>query len=113
MAKILDFVRRARCAGPTAGAALTALLEDFSIEVMPRTAAKIDDFRAILPAGTRVYLAHIDGTDFAEMLGDRPPPGRRGLRGDAALPGPRHRRPRRARRPHRRLRRRRRPARRW
>ncbi len=35
---------------------------------MPRTAAKIDDFRAILPAGTRVYLAHIDGTDFAEML---------------------------------------------
>ena len=50
------------------GAALPALLEDFSIEVMPRTAAKIDDFRAILPAGTRVYLAHIDGTDFAEML---------------------------------------------
>ena len=35
---------------------------------MPRTAAKVDDFRAILPAGTRVYLAHIDGTDFAEML---------------------------------------------
>ena len=68
MAKILDFVRRAPAPVPTAGAALTALLQDFSIEVMPRTAAKIDDFRAILPAGTRVYLAHIDGTDFAEML---------------------------------------------
>ena len=51
-----------------AGAALPALLEDFSIEVMPKTAAKVEDFRAILPEGTRVYLAHIDGTDFAEML---------------------------------------------
>jgi methylenetetrahydrofolate reductase (NADPH) len=35
---------------------------------MPRTAAQIDDFRAILPAGTRIYLAHIDGTDFHAML---------------------------------------------
>ena len=67
MAKILDFVRRSAARAP-AGDALPALLEDFSIEVMPRTAARIDDFRAILPAGTRVYLAHIDGTDFAEML---------------------------------------------
>ncbi len=67
MAKILDFVRRQPApAGGDAG--LAALLQDFSIEVMPRTAAKIPDFRAILPAGTRVYLAHIDGTDFAEML---------------------------------------------
>ena len=69
MAKILDFVRRTRCARAARTAPRsTRLLEDFSIEVMPRTAAKIDDFRAILPAGTRVYLAHIDGTDFAEML---------------------------------------------
>jgi len=67
MAKILDFVRRTP-ARPMPGTALPGLLEDFSIEVMPRTAARIDDFRAILPAGTRVYLAHIDGTDFAEML---------------------------------------------
>ena len=59
---------------------------------MPRTAAKIADFRAILPAGTRVYLAHIDGTDFSRDARHRPPPRRRGLRGDAALPGPRHRR---------------------
>ena len=68
MAKILDFVRRASAPVQTEGAALAGLLEDFSIEVMPRSAAKIDDFRAILPAGTRVYLAHIDGTDFADML---------------------------------------------
>ncbi len=66
MAKILDFVRRP--AAPAPRPALAGLLHDFSIEVMPRTAAKIEDFRAILPAGTRIYLAHIDGTDFAEML---------------------------------------------
>jgi methylenetetrahydrofolate reductase (NADPH) len=67
MARILDFVRRTPVRAP-AGTALPALLEDFSIEVTPRTATKIEDFRAILPRGTRVYLAHIDGTDFAEML---------------------------------------------
>jgi methylenetetrahydrofolate reductase (NADPH) len=67
MAKILDFVRRTPARVPS-GDALPALLENFSIEVMPKTAAKIEDFRAILPTGTRVYLAHVDGTDFAEML---------------------------------------------
>lgn len=44
------------------------LLQDFSIEVMPRTAAKIDDFRALLPEGTRVYIAHIDGTAIEDMV---------------------------------------------
>lgn len=68
MAKILDFVRRQPAPAPSSNDALAALMEGFSIEVMPRTAAKIEDFRAILPPGTRVYLAHIDGTDFAEML---------------------------------------------
>ncbi len=48
---------------PTGG-----FLDGFSIEVMPRTAAKIPDFRAILPVGTRVYIAHIDGTPFDDML---------------------------------------------
>ncbi len=43
-------------------------LNGFSIEVMPRTAAKIHDFNAILPKGTRVYIAHIDGTPIKEML---------------------------------------------
>lgn len=45
-----------------------ALLQGFSIEVMPRTAEKVADFRAILPAGTRVYIAHIDGTPIADMV---------------------------------------------
>jgi len=69
MAQVLSFIRRAPAATPTGGAALAGLLADFSIEVMPRTAAKVADFRALLPAGTRVYLAHIDGTPFADMLG--------------------------------------------
>jgi len=43
-------------------------LNGFSIEVMPRTAAKIPDFKAILPAGTRVCIAHIAGTPIEDML---------------------------------------------
>lgn len=49
-------------------AASDDLLAGWSIEVMPRTAAKIDDFRTILPAGTRVYIAHIDGTPIDDMV---------------------------------------------
>lgn len=48
--------------------AARAIIKGYSIEVMPRTAAKIDDFRSLLPAGTRVYIAHLDGTPFDEML---------------------------------------------
>ncbi|MEM1302567.1 MAG: methylenetetrahydrofolate reductase, partial [Pseudomonadota bacterium] len=47
---------------------LEAFLQDFSIEVMPRTAEKVDDFRAILPEGTRVYIAHIEGTPIEDMV---------------------------------------------
>ncbi len=47
---------------------LEAFLEGYSIEVMPRTAGKIDDFRALLPAETRVYIAHIEGTPITEMV---------------------------------------------
>jgi len=60
----------ARPAPPPASdpAATAAFLAGYSIEVMPRTAAKIEDFRALLPAGTRVYIAHIDGTPIDEMV---------------------------------------------
>ncbi|MEL7343468.1 MAG: methylenetetrahydrofolate reductase [Pseudomonadota bacterium] len=51
-----------------AGADITGFLAGASIEVMPRTAAKIEDFRAILPVGTRVYIAHIEGTPIDEMV---------------------------------------------
>ena len=40
----------------------------FSIEVMPRTAKKIDDFRRILPKKTTVYVAHLEDTPVKEMF---------------------------------------------
>ncbi len=45
-----------------------ALLDGYSIEVMPRTAAKIENFREFLPVGMRVYIAHIDGTTIEDMV---------------------------------------------
>ncbi|MEM9583226.1 MAG: methylenetetrahydrofolate reductase [Pseudomonadota bacterium] len=45
-----------------------AFLQNYSIEVMPRTAEKVDDFRALLPAETRVYVAHIEGTPIEDMV---------------------------------------------
>lgn len=53
--------------GPQA-AQMEAFLKGYSIEVMPRTAEKVEDFRALLPRGTRVYIAHIDGTPIEEMV---------------------------------------------
>ncbi len=49
-------------------AEMEAFLKGYSIEVMPRTAEKVDDFRALLPKGTRVYIAHIDGTPIEDMV---------------------------------------------
>ena len=45
-----------------------AFLKGYSIEVMPRTAEKVEDFRALLPRGTRVYIAHIEGTPIEDMV---------------------------------------------
>ncbi len=45
-----------------------ALLKGFSIEVMPRTAEKVESFRDLLPSGTRVYIAHIEGTPIEDMV---------------------------------------------
>jgi methylenetetrahydrofolate reductase (NADPH) len=47
---------------------LKEFLTDFSIEVMPRTAAKIESFKEILPKNTRVYIAHIEGISIEEMV---------------------------------------------
>lgn len=52
----------------TSDVALAEMLDGHSIEVMPRTAARIDDFRALLPAGTRIYIAHIEGTPVDDMV---------------------------------------------
>jgi methylenetetrahydrofolate reductase (NADPH) len=47
---------------------IESFLQDFSIEVMPRTAEKVENFRDQLPEGTRVYIAHIDGTPIEDMV---------------------------------------------
>ena len=58
-----------RDAAPASSAAeLEAFLQGYSIEVMPRTAEKVEDFRAILPKCTRVYVAHIEGTPIEDMV---------------------------------------------
>ncbi len=51
-----------------ASAEVEAFLEGYSIEVMPRTAEKVQSFRDLLPAGTRVYIAHIEGTPIEDMV---------------------------------------------
>lgn len=65
----LSFFRKdtKEATGPQA-AEMEAFLQGYSIEVMPRTAEKVDDFRAILAKGTRVYIAHIDGTSIEDMV---------------------------------------------
>lgn len=47
---------------------LQNFLGGYSIEVTPRTAEKVASFRDILPEGTRVYIAHIDGTPIEDMV---------------------------------------------
>lgn len=49
-------------------ALIGSFVEGYSIEVMPRTAAKIEDFKSLLPQATRVYIAHIEGTPIEEMV---------------------------------------------
>ncbi|MHA3978526.1 methylenetetrahydrofolate reductase [Halovulum sp. GXIMD14794] len=70
MATILPFGRKAARAAQPASASgeLADFVQGYSIEVMPRTAAKVEDFRAILPEGTRVYVAHIAGTPIEDMI---------------------------------------------
>ena len=57
--------------GPVAGTLspeVEAFLQGYSIEVMPRTAEKVEDFRTLLPQSTRVYIAHIEGTPIEDMV---------------------------------------------
>jgi methylenetetrahydrofolate reductase (NADPH) len=60
---VLPFGRQNRLSS-----AARAMLDGYSIEVMPRTAAKVEDFGALLPPGTRVYIAHIEGTPIEDMV---------------------------------------------
>ena len=67
---LLNFLRRDKEPAAPQGdaAAVEAFLKGYSIEVMPRTAEKVEDFRELLPQGTRVYIAHIDGTPIEDMV---------------------------------------------
>ena len=40
----------------------------YSIEVIPRSAAKIESFSDLLPKNTRVYLAHLETEDIGAMI---------------------------------------------
>ena len=63
---ILPFSKKPAAKGPDA--TFQDFLSGFSIEVMPRTAEKVESFREILPAGTRIYVAHIEGTPIDDMV---------------------------------------------
>lgn len=47
---------------------LKDFLDGVSIEVMPRTLAKVDSMAPLLAPGSRVYVAHIEGTPIEDML---------------------------------------------
>ena len=65
---LLPFLKRTETADADVNPQIEAFLKDYSIEVMPRTAEKVHDFRDLLPSGTRVYVAHIEGTPIEDMV---------------------------------------------
>src|SRR6056297_3196631 len=67
---LLNFKKRDAGAGAPApvNPQVESFLKGYSIEVMPRTAEKVDNFRDLLPEGTRVYIAHIEGTPIEDMV---------------------------------------------
>ncbi|MGX9354379.1 methylenetetrahydrofolate reductase [Roseobacteraceae bacterium S113] len=65
---LLNFKKRASASERTSSPEMEAFLKGYSIEVMPRTAEKVEDFRALLAPGTRVYIAHIEGTPIEDMV---------------------------------------------
>ena len=66
---LLNFKRKDKPAVTPVSPQVEAFLQDYSIEVMPRTAEKVENFRDLLPLGTRVYIAHIEGTSIDDMVG--------------------------------------------
>ncbi len=65
---LLNFKKRDTTTPAPVNRQVEALLQGYSIEVMPRTAEKVEDFRDLLPEGTRVYIAHIDDTPIEDMV---------------------------------------------
>ncbi|MEY8839456.1 methylenetetrahydrofolate reductase [Cribrihabitans sp. XS_ASV171] len=65
---LLNFKKRDAVEIKPVNPAVEAFLQGYSIEVMPRTAEKVENFRDLLPEGTRVYIAHIEGTPIEDMV---------------------------------------------
>ena len=65
---LLSFRKTKDTIAPPVNPEMGSLLKGYSIEVMPRTAEKVENFRDLLPAGTRVYIAHIEGTPIEDMV---------------------------------------------
>ncbi len=65
---LLNFKRKETPTTSPVSPQIEAFLQDYSIEVMPRTAEKVENFRELLPANTRVYIAHIEGTPIEDMV---------------------------------------------
>jgi len=47
---------------------LKSFLNEFSLEVTPRAVAKIENLSDLIPSGTLIYIAHIEGTPIDEMV---------------------------------------------
>jgi len=65
---LLNFRRKETPAPAADKSSVEAFLKGYSIEVMPRTAEKVESFRDLLPQDTRVYIAHIEGTPIEDMV---------------------------------------------
>lgn len=65
---LLNFRKKEAAAPNGVNPQLESFLKGYSIEVMPRTAEKVEDFKTLLPKGTRVYIAHIEGTPIEDMV---------------------------------------------
>ena len=63
---VLDFITRRQ--RRISGGGLAEGLAGWSIEVLPRVAAGIADFRPLLPSGTRIYVTHVEGTPIEAMV---------------------------------------------
>ena len=47
---------------------IVKFLDDFSVEVTPNAANKIENFSDYLPLGTLIYIAHIEGTPIEDTV---------------------------------------------
>ena len=65
---LLNFKRNKSLGDTVVTAEVESFLNNYSIEIMPRTSQKIGNFAELLPKGTRVYIAHIEGTPIEDMV---------------------------------------------